>query len=78
MACRRNAGTAWKVTVDTIPSAPTPTRATSSTSAFSCALASMIEPSPVMRRSPTIRLERLPKCHPVPCVAVAVAPAIDW
>ena len=25
-----------------------------------------------------MRLEMLPKCQPVPWVAVAVAPAIDW
>ena len=61
-----------------MPSAPKPTRAASSTSGFCGAVPSMIEPSPAMRRIPTMRLEMLPKCQPVPWVAVAVAPAIDW
>ena len=78
MAWSRNAFTACSVTVDTIPRAPTPTRAAARTSGFSSAVASTIEPSPAMSRSPTMRLEMLPKCQPVPWVAVDVAPAIDW
>ena len=61
-----------------MPSAPTPTRAAARTSGFSSGVATTMEPSPAIRRSPTIRLEMFPKCHPVPWVAVAVAPAIDW
>ena len=55
-----------------------PTRATSSTSAFSSAEQATIEPSPAISRIPTIRVDRLPKRQPVPWVAVEVAPAIDW
>ena len=77
-ACRRKAGTAPEVTVESTPSAPSPTRATSSTSAFSSGVHSSTEPSPVMSRSPTIWVARPPNAAPVPCVAVEVAPAIDW
>ena len=36
-----------------------------------------MSPDAVTRRMPTTRVERLPKRAPVPCVAVASAPASD-
>ena len=64
MACKRNAGTHCRVTVDNMPSAPRPTRATSNTSGFSSAEHSTTEPSAVTSRSATIRLEMLPNLVP--------------
>ena len=78
MACRLKARTHCSVTVDSTPRAPSPTRATSSTSAFSSALHSSTEPSPVISRIPMMAADRLRNCAPVPWVAVWVAPAIDW
>ena len=78
MACRLKALTHWIVTVDRTPRAPSPTRATSSRSAFCSGVQSWTTPDPSMRRIPMTAEEMLRNRAPVPWVAVWVAPAIDW
>jgi ABC-type uncharacterized transport system permease subunit len=77
-ACRLNAGTHWTVTAVITPSAPTPTRATRQMSARSVSSHHTTSPSPVTSSMPTIVVAMLPHSRPVPCVAVLIAPAIDW
>ena len=76
--CRAKAGTTCRVTVDTMPSAPSPTRATRNTSGSSSAEQLTIEPSAVTSRSPTIWSARPVRRAPVPWVEVDVAPATVW
>ena len=77
-ARRLNASTHWIVSVDTRPSAPSPTRAQANTSGSSSAEQATSEPSPVTSSRPASWVARPPKRAPVPWVAVATAPAIDW
>ena len=58
-----------------IPSAPSPTRAASSSSP---AEISRTSPRPSTSRSDSTREDRFPKASPVPWVAVASAPASAW
>ena len=78
-AWRSNAGTHWIVTLVTMPSAPTPTRATRSRSGRVVASSHVTTlPLPSTSSIPTIVVARLPRPAPVPWVAVLIAPAIDW
>ena len=68
------AGTVCSVTSVTTPSAPTATRAASRSSPPST---SSTAPAAVTSRSARTCAETLGSVAPVPCVAVAIAPAID-
>ena len=72
----RNSGSTWKVTVVRIPSAPSPTRATSSTSAFSVGDARSTSPVAGHQLQPgELRRQRRAARPPVPWVPVETAPA---
>ena len=68
-------GSTRKVMVVRIPSAPSPTRATSRTSAFSSGVARSRSPVPVTSSSPTTCAASPAAVPPVPWVPVEIAPA---
>ncbi len=78
IALRLNAFTQRSVTVEMIPSAPSPTRAALKMSGSLSAEHSTIDPSPAIKRRPVTCVAMPPRARPVPCVAVEMAPDMDW
>ena len=74
-ASTTKSGSTWKVRVVRMPSAPSPTRATSRTSGFSSADACSTSPVPVTSSMPASWADRPAAVPPVPWVPVEVAPA---
>ena len=72
------AGAACSVTAVTTPRAPTETRAARQASGSDSSLSSTTEPSASTSSIECRAADRLGSREPVPCVPVAVAPAIDW
>ena len=72
------AGTASKATSVTIPNAPRLTRAARKSSTFCSAEQDTVRPFASINFSARTDCDRMPCLVELPCVAVLIAPAIDW
>lgn len=74
----RNDGSAWKVTSMIIPRAPRETRAARKSDGLLVALQRTVWPFASIKVRDRMHSDSSPCLRELPCVAVAMTPAIDW